>query len=207
MEAKSGLPGSGTEIQEDDMLKSREGDEGAEEDEDVVGKDQVNLNSNDDADGGVDMVYGEGEPDVGFNDVAGHNSTSLFPEQSTQTAPVPTSTKVTEPAPPPVTISCGSKGGTYHSIFRTMTTPFASVSTRDADKNDEANEGKGTRDSTTITTPTILTANLADTDGLTFKAYQPKAISTNVERLLARNPQLSVQVIKDLLAPKEKVCF
>jgi hypothetical protein len=199
MEAKSGLPSSGTKLQKSGEGTSWAADEDTEEDENIAGEDQMNPNSNVDADGEVDTANGEGKPDVGSNDVAEPNSTSLSPELHSQTAPMLTSIKATAPTPPPVTISSGSKGATYHSVFRTTATPFVSSSTGDVDKNDDAI-------ATAITTPTILTANLADTDGLTFKAYQPKAVSTNVERLLAQNPQLSVQVIKDLLTPKEKVC-
>jgi hypothetical protein len=163
--------GSGVEVEDEDTEES--------EDDGDIGEDQVDVNSNEDADRNADMANGEGESEVGSNEGTGSDAIS-----HSQTGPVP------------VTLSSGSKGGTYHSIFRTTVAPFAFSSVTNVDRNNgEPNAGKVAGTPTSTNKPTILTANLADMDGLTFKEYQPT--SSTVGR---------VQVFKDLLAPKEKVC-
>jgi hypothetical protein len=152
-----------------------------DEDEDATEEEQVDMNDNENADGHADSADEKGGPDVSSNKVVGSDAAS---PSVLQIASFPAA-RGTEPIVSPVTISSGSKGETYHSVFRTKTV---------ADE-----------DSTGASKPKILTANLSDSDGFTFKEYQPKMGSSAVGRLLGQNLDLSVQVFKDLLAPKEKV--
>lgn len=186
---------SGTDV---DASTTQVRDSDGEEDDSTIPEDRVDLNGNE---GDADMANLEGEPDFCLT---GSDAASLLPEQSAPPAPP---TRGTEPNGSPVTISSGSKGGTYHSIFRTTAAPsLRSPPVINVDKNDKVNENAA-EGSTRTTTPTILTANLADTDGLMFKTYQPKQGSSTVARLLAQNPELSVRVLRDLMPPREKVSF
>jgi hypothetical protein len=192
-QGKTQAGGGGVEVDVGTSQVEDEDEDAEDEDEGATEEEPADMNGNED----VDMANEDGAPDIGLNEVAVSETGSVSPGVSSSS---PTTTTRTESTASPVTISYGSKGGTYHSIFRTNATPFAFSSVTNVDKNVEANAAKAVGDSTGTTKPTILTANLADSHGLTFKEYQPKA------RMLGQNPDLSVQVFKDLLAPKEKVC-
>lgn len=211
VEAKGRVSGLEVEDQQGRMQAEKSGveadvgvsqmeDGDAEEDpNNATGEEQVDLNDSEGADGDDDMANGESEPDARSDEICGSNTASLPHGLPAQMATVPTATTGTEPNASPVAISSETKGGTYHSIFRT-------TAATNVDKNDEANPVRAAGDSAGKTKPTILTANLADTDGLTFKEYQRKTASSTAGRLWGQNPEHSVQVLKDLLAPKEKVC-
>lgn len=113
---------------------------------------------------------------------------------------------------------------TFQSVFRATPTPFmftpisnaAGSSGRTSSTSNPAvsgtagaqanTSGSASMPSTFVAGGNPLTFTTTDTP-LTFRAYKPKTATSAVGRLLAQNPELSVQVFKDLLLPgKEKVC-